>query len=105
MVAPAVPEYVLKSLILFPETTHFVSPMQTLLHSTNCCFRLPGELTPCYCRLIEDEDLYSCIDARTDSLQTLRELGPPDLCHLVKQSVKAGNRQVRALNTMRGRIR
>lgn len=34
------------------------------------------------------------IDARTEALQTLRELGPPDLVHLVKQSAKAALRPV-----------
>ena len=33
------------------------------------------------------------VDARTESLPGLRELGPPDLVHLVKQSVKAGSKQ------------
>ncbi len=45
------------------------------------------------CRIIEDEDIYSSIEARTESLQHLRELGPPDLVHLVKQSSKAGAKQ------------
>lgn len=53
-----------------------------------------AKLTVGASRLIEDEDLYACIDARTEALQTLRELGPPDLVHLVKQNVKAGSRQV-----------
>lgn len=33
------------------------------------------------------------VDARTESLPGLRELGPPDLVHLVKQSSKAGAKQ------------
>lgn len=33
------------------------------------------------------------MDARTESLPGLRELGPPDLVHLVKQSSKAGAKQ------------
>lgn len=44
-------------------------------------------------RIIEDE-IESAIDSRNESLQALRELGPPDLVHLVKQSVKSGGRQV-----------
>ena len=44
-------------------------------------------------RIIEDEDLFAAVDARTEALQGLRELGPPDLVHLVKQSVKAGSKQ------------
>ena len=46
------------------------------------------------CRVIEQE-IESAIDSRNEALPTLRELGPPDLVHLVKQSVKSGNRQVR----------
>lgn len=41
-----------------------------------------------YGRLFED-DAQSVIEVRTDSLQTLRELGPPDLVHLVKQPAKS----------------
>ncbi|WEW54968.1 bud site selection protein [Emydomyces testavorans] len=44
-------------------------------------------------RLIEDEDFYASIDARTESLQSLRELGPPDLVHVVKQSKANANHQ------------
>ena len=33
------------------------------------------------------------IDARTEALQGLRELGPPDLVHLVKQTLKTGGKQ------------
>lgn len=43
---------------------------------------------------IVEEEIESAIDSRTESLQLLRELGPPDLVHLVKQSVKSGGRQV-----------
>lgn len=42
-------------------------------------------------RIIEDE-IESAIDARNEALQTIRELGPPDLVHLIKQS-KSGGRQ------------
>jgi len=34
------------------------------------------------------------IEIRTDSLQSLRELGPPDLVHLVKQPVKSTAKSV-----------
>ena len=44
-------------------------------------------------RLFED-DAHSVIEIRTDSLQTLRELGPPDLVHLVKQPIKSSLKQV-----------
>jgi Chs5-Arf1p-binding protein BUD7/BCH1 len=36
------------------------------------------------------------IEIRTDSLSSLRELGPPDLIHLVKQPTKSTVKQVRA---------
>ncbi len=45
-------------------------------------------------RIVEDE-IESAIESRTEALNALRELGPPDLVHLVKQSVKSGGRQVR----------
>lgn len=45
-------------------------------------------------RIYDDEDVYAAIDARTESLQNLRELGPPDLVYLVKQSKTNPNRQV-----------
>jgi hypothetical protein len=44
-------------------------------------------------RLYED-DSHSVVEIRTDSLQSLRELGPPDLVHLVKQPVKSTSKQV-----------
>ncbi len=44
-------------------------------------------------RIVEIEDeIESSIDSRNDALQTLRELGPPDLVHLVKQSVKSSKK-------------
>ncbi|EZF18792.1 hypothetical protein H113_05428 [Trichophyton rubrum MR1459] len=53
-------------------------------------------VSPAVPEIIEEDDaLYSSIDARTESLQNLRELGPPDLVHLVKQSKSAANTQVR----------
>jgi hypothetical protein len=45
-------------------------------------------------RIIEDEGIYTAIEARTEALQTLRELGPPDLVNLIKQSTKVAGRQV-----------
>jgi hypothetical protein len=48
-------------------------------------------------RIYEDDDVYAAIDARTESLQHLRELGPPDLVYLVKQPKTNPNRQVRSL--------
>lgn len=46
-------------------------------------------------RLYEDE-AHSVVDVRTDSLQSLRELGPPDLVHLVKQPSKSTSKQVKS---------
>ncbi|KAL9613174.1 MAG: hypothetical protein Q9167_002251 [Letrouitia subvulpina] len=43
---------------------------------------------------IVEEDIESAVENRNEALQTLRELGPPDLVHLIKQSVKSGNKQI-----------
>ncbi|KAI9730817.1 MAG: hypothetical protein M1834_005535 [Cirrosporium novae-zelandiae] len=51
-------------------------------------------VAPAIPEIIEEDDLFASIDARTEALQTLRELGPPDLVHLVKQSPKAGSKQI-----------
>jgi hypothetical protein len=37
---------------------------------------------------ITEEILHESIDARTESLAGLRELGPPDLVHLLKHAVR-----------------
>ncbi|KAJ3535656.1 hypothetical protein NM688_g6948 [Phlebia brevispora] len=37
-------------------------------------------------------DLGESLTARTESLSTFRELGPPDLCHVVKSTGRAGHR-------------
>ncbi|PHH65068.1 hypothetical protein CDD81_3466 [Ophiocordyceps australis] len=37
---------------------------------------------------LSEEELHESIDARTHSLLALRELGPPDLVHLIKQNVR-----------------
>lgn len=52
-------------------------------------------LTQLSCRIYEEEEIYSAVDARTESLQNLRELGPPDLVYLVKQPKTNSTRQVR----------
>jgi len=44
-------------------------------------------------RIFED-DSTSVVEIRTENLQSLRELGPPDLVHLVKQPVKSTSKQV-----------
>jgi len=38
-----------------------------------------------------EDDSHSVVEIRTDSLQSLRELGPPDLVYLVKQPVKTSS--------------
>ncbi|KAK5996738.1 hypothetical protein PT974_02078 [Cladobotryum mycophilum] len=42
---------------------------------------------------LTEEVLHESIDARTESLASLRELGPPDLVHLVKQAVRNPGKQ------------
>ncbi|KAF1365532.1 clathrin-coated vesicle protein [Lizonia empirigonia] len=42
---------------------------------------------------IYEDELHSAIEARSESLQTLRELGPPDLVHLIKQPIKSSTKQ------------
>ncbi|KAL8978728.1 MAG: hypothetical protein Q9205_005761 [Flavoplaca limonia] len=49
---------------------------------------------------IIEEEIESAVDSRNESLPSLRELGPPDLVHLVKQSIKSGNKQVRSIVAM-----
>ncbi|KAK2738385.1 hypothetical protein FQN57_007062 [Myotisia sp. PD_48] len=51
-------------------------------------------IVPAVPELIEDQDIFTSIDARTESLQNLRELGPPDLVHLIKQAKVAANKQI-----------
>ncbi|KAK5118085.1 hypothetical protein LTR62_004131 [Meristemomyces frigidus] len=42
-----------------------------------------------------EDDAHSVVEVRTDSLQGLRELGPPDLVHLVKQPIgKSSHKQI-----------
>lgn len=50
-------------------------------------------LVPAVPELVE-HDLYESVNARTESLQILRELGPPDLVHLVKSQPKTGLKEV-----------
>lgn len=45
-----------------------------------------------------EQDIESTIEARNEALPSLRELGPPDLVHLIKQSAKSGGRQVRSFD-------
>ncbi|EMC93042.1 hypothetical protein BAUCODRAFT_37962 [Baudoinia panamericana UAMH 10762] len=41
-----------------------------------------------------EDDAHSVVEIRTDSLSSLRELGPPDLVHIVKQPVKSSAKQI-----------
>ncbi|KAK3389179.1 Chs5p-Arf1p-binding proteins-domain-containing protein [Podospora didyma] len=43
---------------------------------------------------ITEEILHEAIDARTESLISLRELGPPDLVHLLKQPLRSPGKQL-----------
>ncbi|KAJ6004853.1 hypothetical protein N7540_012652 [Penicillium herquei] len=50
-------------------------------------------VAPAVPEIHEEEEIYIAVDARTDSLQNLRELGPPDLVYLVKQPKANSTRQ------------
>lgn len=43
---------------------------------------------------IFEDEAHAVIDVRTETLQSLRELGPPDLVHLVKQPIKSSSKHV-----------
>ncbi|KAL1898152.1 bud site selection protein [Sporothrix stenoceras] len=43
---------------------------------------------------IMEEELHEAIEARTEQLMSLRELGPPDLVHLVKAPIRGNGRQI-----------
>ncbi|KAF8217698.1 chaps-domain-containing protein [Mycena galopus ATCC 62051] len=47
-------------------------------------------------------DLGESLTARTESLSTFRELGPPDLCHVVKSTGKAGQRDIGSYHFVSG---
>ncbi|KAJ7484370.1 Chs5p-Arf1p-binding proteins-domain-containing protein [Mycena latifolia] len=47
-------------------------------------------------------DLGESLTARTESLSTFRELGPPDLCHVVKSTGKAGQRDLGSYHFVSG---
>ncbi|KAF7323632.1 hypothetical protein MKEN_00583900 [Mycena kentingensis (nom. inval.)] len=47
-------------------------------------------------------DLGEALTARTESLSTFRELGPPDLCHVVKSTGKAGQRDLGSYHYVSG---
>ncbi|KAI9841517.1 MAG: hypothetical protein M1838_003524 [Thelocarpon superellum] len=50
-------------------------------------------VAPAVPEIIED-DIEVAVEARTDALVTLRELGPPDLVHLVKQARQSPSKQI-----------
>ncbi|KAJ5386573.1 hypothetical protein N7509_009114 [Penicillium cosmopolitanum] len=50
-------------------------------------------VAPAVPEIHEEDDIYVAVDARSDSLQSLRELGPPDLVYLVKQPKANSTRQ------------
>ncbi|KAL3496871.1 Chs5p-Arf1p-binding proteins-domain-containing protein [Aspergillus germanicus] len=50
-------------------------------------------VAPAVPEIFEEEDLLAAVDARTESLQNLRELGPPDLVYLIKQPKTGSTRQ------------
>ncbi|KAA8892744.1 Chs5p-Arf1p-binding proteins-domain-containing protein [Sphaerosporella brunnea] len=43
---------------------------------------------------IVENEIHESINARTESLQSLRELGPPDLVHLIKSQPKAAVKEI-----------
>ncbi|KAI5299869.1 Histone transcription regulator 3, partial [Ascosphaera pollenicola] len=51
-------------------------------------------VSPAIPELIEETDIFAPIDARTESLASLRELGPPDLAHIVKHTKSQPPRQI-----------
>ncbi|KAF9893104.1 hypothetical protein FE257_012515 [Aspergillus nanangensis] len=50
-------------------------------------------VAPAVPEIYEEDEIFAAVDARTESLQNLRELGPPDLVYLVKQPKTSANRQ------------
>ncbi|KAJ5648018.1 hypothetical protein N7490_004390 [Penicillium lividum] len=50
-------------------------------------------VAPAVPEIHEEEEIYVAVDARSESLQSLRELGPPDLVYLVKQPKANSTRQ------------
>lgn len=57
-------------------STPLIEPSETILQLTKA-------------RRLHEDDTHAVIEIRTDSLQGLRELGPPDLVCLVKQPNKS----------------
>lgn len=57
------------------------------------CFHYQWNLIKYHYR-ISEEVLHDSIEARTESLLSLRELGPPDLVHLLKQNLRNTGKQL-----------
>ncbi|KAI8373642.1 Chs5p-Arf1p-binding proteins-domain-containing protein [Choanephora cucurbitarum] len=49
-----------------------------------------------------EHDLGESIIARTDALGTFRELGPPDLCHIIKVNAKPGTKEIGSYHYISG---
>ncbi|KLO14038.1 chaps-domain-containing protein [Schizopora paradoxa] len=49
-----------------------------------------------------ETDLGEALTARTESLSSFRELGPPDLCHVVKSTGKAGQKDLGSYHYVSG---
>jgi hypothetical protein len=47
-----------------------------------------------YATRLTEEVLHESIEARSEALSTLRELGPPDLVHLIKVAPRNPGKQV-----------
>ncbi|KAL1759206.1 Chs5p-Arf1p-binding proteins-domain-containing protein [Schizophyllum commune] len=47
-------------------------------------------------------ELGECLAARTESLSTFRELGPPDLCHVVKSTGKSATKELGSYHYVSG---
>jgi len=51
---------------------------------------------------IFEVELGEALTARTESLSTFRELGPPDLCHVVKSTGRSGQRDLGSYHYISG---
>jgi hypothetical protein len=49
-----------------------------------------------------ENELNECLESRTESLATFRELGPPDLCHLIKINAKSSAKKVSSYHFVLG---
>ncbi|KAF8594939.1 chaps family protein [Ceratobasidium sp. AG-I] len=47
-------------------------------------------------------EIAECISARTETLASFRELGPPDLCHVVKTAGRAGQKDIGSYHYISG---